>query len=482
MSRFRLSLLICAYAVGLLGGCAEKKSEQPDAIILHTGRLLGNINPAKAGKAVSLQHYPYLSAYVKKVRAEAAEQKIPVFLIDLGDSLGGSFASYALKGENMVQFFNDLEYDALCLGNLDGDVDPETIAALKAPVLSPFLDQQGEPAMPGTKLAVELAKEGVTLDLAANFYGLTKADDHPLRFPASFGPSEGRPVPVRDYTLMANGFRNKKAIKVLSWMKFEGAGPSETNFLKSLSKMGFDLILAHRIYGNDKKDAWTTNTLLESDPPASINILRSNSGFTVARVDLKRRGDSWHVIQQSITPMTANSVEADPEIVQQMGKFAPVITAADREVAILGAPWKAEDILELYLSALTEVPGADVAAYSLDSVRTGWAKGKLHTSQVFNSLPWRNDVVTVTLPREKLPELKDLGGLALIQRPDLPETVSLVTSRFFARLITQHPGLENVTVASAGPGLEFEFFVKFIQSHDSLEAAKSHEGWINAPD
>ncbi len=473
------STLVLA-GVLLSGGCRKVEHDQPDAIILHTGRLLGNINPEKMGKAVPLQHYPYLSAYVKKVRAEAAAQNVPVFLIDLGDSLGGSFASYALRGENMVGFFNTLGYDALCLGNLDGDVDPATIAALHAPVLTPFVDGEGKPAMPGSRLSAELEKSGVVLDLAANFYGLTNAAEHPLRFPTAFGPSQARPVAVRDYRKISAAFDKPGALKILSWMKFEDAGAAEKRFLGDLSKWGFNLILAHRIYGEGQKDVWTAASLQRSKPPVSINILRNNSGFTVARVDLKRNGRQWQVLRQSIVPMTANTVEADTEIIRQMDRFAPALARADHKVADLSQRWEPNDILPLYLSALTEIPGAHAVAYALDSVRTGWAPGELRTSQVFNALPWRNDIVTIALARSQLPALGKIAGLVLLTREDLPDPVSVVTSRFFAHLIQQQTGLEQAVITSTGPQLEFEHLVRFIQSRSPLKAATKQEGWSNA--
>lgn len=317
--RSRISAVLSASALLVLGcGCGKKTEEKADVIILHTGRLLGNVYPRNAASVSPLQYFPLLAGYVKQARSEAEANHSALFLFDLGDSLDGSFASHATGSRNMVEFFNALQYDALCLGNLDGSVDPAAIGKLDAPVLCPFLGADGKPAMPGTQVATTLRKSGQSLTLAANFYGDTAPEQYPLRFPTQFGPDQALVTPVRDYRQVLQSAKRQGNLKVLSWMKLESPGKPPSAFLDQLSKLGFDLIIAHRIYGGSEKGAWAGASFMDTKPPASVNILRSNLGFTLARVELKRSEEGWHVLRQSLVPLTSNSAPPDPEIVTRI--------------------------------------------------------------------------------------------------------------------------------------------------------------------
>ncbi len=467
---FVAALALCA----ALAGCGEKSPDKPDAIILHTGRLVGNVYPMGAGAAAPLQHYPYLAGYVKQVRAEAAAIGAPVFLFDLGDSLDGSFAGYATKGRNMVEYFNGLEYDAICLGNLDGNVRPEVIAQLRPTVLCPFTSESGEPALPGTQVAGTFTRGGVSITLASNFYGDTRPEEQPLRFPASFGAVKDRVVPVRDYSAVAG-----TGLRVMSWMKFEVGAADGGGFLERLHQLDFDLVLAHRVYEKDSKSAWAAPSHLETEPPASVNILRHNSGFTVARVDLRRDGKKWRVLRQSLQPMTSNTAPADTAIVQRIAQLSDAVQKADATITKLDHAWDEEEIFRLYLSALTHEPGAGAVAYSPSSIRSGWSQGTLRASQVFNSVPWKNDLVAVEMPASKLAALAALPGVRILRREGAPDPVRLVTSRFFATLFREQSGLDGLEIRSLGDRLEFEFFSDFLKSQTSLEEAKSHGGWVD---
>lgn len=60
---------------------------------------------------------------------------------------------------------------------------------------------------------------------------------------------------------------------------------------------GYDAILAHRISGNKEREAWQANGFVDWKPPVSLNILRNNGGFAMARLDLARSGSGWKVLR-----------------------------------------------------------------------------------------------------------------------------------------------------------------------------------------
>ncbi|MFQ3671946.1 MAG: hypothetical protein SNJ84_10880 [Verrucomicrobiia bacterium] len=201
-------------AVGmvLVVGCGPGAPEE-ELIVVHTGRIGGNIYPVAESRqpGTPLQHYPYLAGYIKAVRAEAEAKGVPVFVVDSGDSLTGSFASHVTGSRNVATFFNEMGYDAVALGNLDADVDPSVIGELKMPVLNPFADSIGRPAMEGTKFWTRLAKGGSAVNLFANFYGDMSVEKFPTRFPMWFGRDAGGVVPVRDYGALTEAARREGA-------------------------------------------------------------------------------------------------------------------------------------------------------------------------------------------------------------------------------------------------------------------------------
>ncbi|HEY5793169.1 MAG TPA: hypothetical protein VIS74_07710 [Chthoniobacterales bacterium] len=450
----------------ILAGCGRPPEETPDVTILQTGRIRGNAYPLTLKGISPLQHYPYLAGYVKKVRQEAQKNGAEVLLVDLGDSLEGSFASYATGGANMAAFFNALDYDAIVLGNLDNNVQPELLSQLKARVLNPFQDAAGQPATQGTQFAASLNKGGIPIYLLANFYGNVSEREFPERFPTWFGTTAAQVQPVRDYeaVLAALGPRAAGGLTLFSWMKFEPPGQPPQAFLDELTRLGVNAILAQRVYGGKMRDVWSDSGFHDWRPPVSENILRNNGGFVLARLDLKREGDSWRVLRQELLPMTANTAPADSEIVAAIGKFAGPIAKADRVLAELPAAVGEADILQAYAAALTRIPGTQAVIYSPESVRSEWPAGELRASEVFNSLPWTNPLVQLPLTPEQLQSVQKNSALRVWIEDAAPGApVTVTTSKYFATLLAAQLRLPAGALKETAEASEFAYFIRFLQ-------------------
>jgi hypothetical protein len=255
--------------------CSKRAADSPDVIVLQSGRIRGNVYPAELQNIAPLQHYAYLAGYVKKVRKKAARTGAKVVLVDLGDSLGGSFASHATGCENMVTYFNETGYDVVALGNLDNNIPAAALAKIKAKVLCPFAAPDGKPAAAGTQFAARADLHGLPIEVLANFYGDIPRASAPERFPTWFGTTGSSVEPVRDYTAIVQqlGPRPTGTLSLLTWMKFESPKNPPTVFLAQLEKLGIDAILAHRIYSGRERDAWSEKSFYDWKPPVSENIL-----------------------------------------------------------------------------------------------------------------------------------------------------------------------------------------------------------------
>ncbi len=437
-------------------------------IVLHTGRLRGNVYPAELQSISPLQHYQFLASYVKKVRAEAKATGAKVLLVDLGDSLQGSFASYATDSGNMVAFFNALDYDAIALSNLDNAVQPETLKQLKAAVLNPFANSDGQPATEGTKFGTKLTKEGLGVILMANFYGDTSSEAHPDRFPAWFGTTPSDVIPFRDYSGLSKEIGPKAAgdLALLTWMKFESPTDPPSKFLEEIKGVGIDATLAHRIYGRNQKDVWSESGLVDWSPPVSVNILRNNGGFALARLDLKKDGDAWKVLKHEILPMTANTADADQSILEEIGAFAKTIEQADTLIVNLPAAFDQDRILQTYMNALALIPGTEAVLYSGQSIRSDWSAGDLRASSVFNSLPWTTGIVQLTMTREQIAQAEKEIGLVSTLTPQAGEEgpLKVTTSDYFGRVIASRLGLESASLVPTNESSEFGFFVSALKN------------------
>jgi hypothetical protein len=471
-------------ALGLISGC--QRPDEANLIILHTGRLMGNAYPLSARKAAPLQYYPFLAGYVKKVRAEAAAHGQQVVLLDSGDSLCGSYAAHVTHSENMVTLFKALNYDAIFLGNLDAVVAPELIARLQPiPVLSPFVEvDQKNPILPGTTISHRLRKGNWDIDLVANFYGNTNAEEFPERFPAYYGRDPLRQVlPFRDYAaLLTNRPEPRPSLTLFNWFKFEPA-TVPPSWLQALAPSQIDVITAHRIYPSNVKETWGAGSYPDWPVIVSENILRQNRGFSVARLDVRiSPGQRPHLVRQELVQLTANTADPDQNIVGQLETFAPALTQADLTVGEIKQSYSKDEILMFYLNGLASVPGVNTVVYSPESIRGEWSPGILSASQVYESLPWDLPLISLELTSEQWQKLSSLKRLCVLEKKGaVTGSRRVATSLFFATLLRRELNLPPESLKLIPGASEFDFFVAYL-AKNSLSAKPSiPEGWSYRP-
>jgi hypothetical protein len=469
--------MVGALVVMAMLGCFRPGVETPDVIVLHSGRMRGNVYPLSLQNLAPLQHYQYLAGYVAAVRAEAAKTGTRVFLVDLGDSMTGSFAASVTNSANMVDFFNEVGYDAVVLSNLDFAVPRDVLAKLRAKVLNPFSGPDGQPAGAPTAFGAQFADDRHPITLLANFYGDASREDFPERFPTVFGGA--KVTPLRDYqkVIASLGPRPPNDLTMLTWMKFESPASQPEGFMNELRSVGVDVILAHRIYGGSMKDVWAASGYLPWSIPVSVNILRNNGGFALSRIDLKREGDGWKVLNHELLPMTANTAPPNENIVAAIEKFAGAIQAADRPLRPLDSDVPEHVVLATYLSALTTVPGAQAVLYSPESIRAGWSAGELRAGELYNSFPWSSGLVMVRLTRDQLAAAAGNSRVIVWSKGGTDDAVSVVTSRFFADLLQKQLGLGDDAVSPAGIASEFDYFANWLADNTNEVADQPPAGW-----
>jgi 2',3'-cyclic-nucleotide 2'-phosphodiesterase (5'-nucleotidase family) len=455
----------------ITAACGPRDTER--LIVLHTGRMFGNVYPQETRTIAPLQHYPYLASYVKQVRAEAAASGARVLLLDSGDSLGGSFASYATGSANVATLFNTLAYDAVFLGNLDANLDPRAIQQLRMPVLVPFVRPDGTAPLPDASPARAIDVSGLTVILAANFYGDTPASQYPQRFPMWFGPDYLPVEPVRTLLdwIPPLARSHPGAPILFHWMKFES--PAEVPALvHQLKDLGVTAILAHRIYNSDTRDTWNQRDYSAWPLPVSENILRQNGGFTVARLDLVRRSGAWTAQgPHRIIQLTANTAPPDPDIIAAINQFAPAIRQADRPLAQLPQALSETDFLPRYAALLGATTPCDAVLYAASSIRAPLPADTLTANRLYAALPWTAPLASLQLDAAQWDQAA--RGLHAWKRPDAPATGTLrvTTSLYTARLLQTQLALPADAVRILEGGTEFDHAARAIATHPELIGA-----------
>jgi hypothetical protein len=285
---------------------------------------------------------------------------------------------------------------------LDSDLSPEVLASLPPLRLNPFIGPRGEETYPGTSAVGILPinqKRRIPIYFLANFYGDTAVEEFPDRFPTSFGQVSSGAQPVRSYRSLMESWagRPANALTLFTWLKFEAPPEPPEAFLANLRGMEVDAILAQRVYGSRERDVWSEANFPGWEPPVLQNILRNNGGFTLARMDLRREGNSWKVLRRELIPMTANTAAPSQKAIELIERFAPQIEAADEVVRHLEAPVEELALLWAVLRSLTVLPGAEAVVYSPQSIRSPLQQGTLRASQLFNSVPWTTPLVSMEI-------------------------------------------------------------------------------------
>jgi hypothetical protein len=284
----------------------------------------------------------------------------------------------------------------------------------------------------------------------------------PGRFPASFAGVAGI-HPVRDYGPGESA--GADGLTLLTWMKLEVPASPPPGFLENLRAAGVQAIAAHRVYGADEREVWESSGFAAWNPPVSINILRNNGGFVLARLDLKRDGNGWRAIGQQLIPMTANSAPADPAIENEIARFAPAIAEKDIRILVLGQAMGSDAILRTCLAALATIPDSQAALYSREAVRADWPAGELRSSAVFNALPWTSPVVRITLAKADLERAAASLGLVVAIADGSADPLTVSTPAYFADQIAAR--LDGVRPSVVAPS-EFDWFVGRLTADPSL--------------
>jgi hypothetical protein len=179
----------------------------------------------------------------------------------------------------------------------------------------------------------------------------------------------------------------------------------------------------------------------------SQNFCSERGEDFVARIDLRQTLKGWRAERQQLVRMGGEVVHADNGIVEELLPLGQRLARLNRLVVTLSQPLDHAAIRELVGRALNRIePGAGWILPKEDQGAI-WGAGPLYLSDVFDVIPWDDEVVVLTGLR---PDFAELSQYYWIRPPG--GTNALITLRSIAVRLSrnQGPNGANARIKNAG--------------------------------
>jgi hypothetical protein len=442
---FRCSVALLGWVM-VLSGCGPR-SESVRLIILQTGCLHGNIYPVSLNHAAPRQSYQYISAYVSSVREEAAKTGAEVVLFDLGNSLCGSFASEILDSENVAAFFNKVGYDAIILGNQDIQLPMKSLNNVRVPMLNPFRLKRSDYPPAIRSDSIVLKKGRLEVRLFAVFCP-DQSSTWPLTA-ASIPPGVAAAgLPVIDQT--------GHALNVC--VALNGDFFRRPDLVNTLAQTGADVLSGEA--ADARRDANPPPDPAHPDTVLSQHFSSERGEDYVARIDLRQTVKGWRADRQQLIRMCGEVVHADKGVVEELLPLSQRLARSNRLVVTLNQSMDHSAIREFVGRVLDGIePGA---AWILPKEDQGaiWEAGPLYLSDIFDVIPWDDELVVLTGLRPPFSELSQYYWI----RP-VGEANSLITLRSIAVRLSRDQAVNGGSVRTRFTGTKVYEAVVALLSH-----------------
>jgi 5'-nucleotidase/UDP-sugar diphosphatase len=375
---FFLSRRLVAAALLL---CCSGYAEIRSLTILHTNDLHARISP------LDNHHggFAYLAAVLRKERAGCTD----CILLNAGDLVQGSPVSTIFHGLPVYELGNLLGFDAATLGNHEFDYAwPQArkfLATAKYPIVTANVENaKGEEfTKPYVILKVNGLRVAVIGAMTDSLKTLTTpklmADWHTLPVVAT----------ARKYARELKG--RSDLIVLLGHL----TGDEETAFLKSAPEIPV-LVTGHVHRGIEEAMTQDGRVLVR------VKGYGEEVGRLELKVDTEKKAPvswTWKRI-----PVDATQIEPDAEVARGVKHWEDAVTArVDTPLATSRKAFTKIEVKALIERALREETGADFAHMNLGGVRDVIPKGQLLKRNIWDIMPFDNEVVIGKFKGRDLP-------------------------------------------------------------------------------
>lgn len=373
MNRLWLPPSLFLFGLAALTAAApqDPPARPPKIVILHTNDLHGQVYPVRDRGGLAA-----LAAKLKKLRAEETAAGARVFLVDCGDFFQGTPEGDLTEGRLIVDAFNEIGYDVLCVGNHDFDLGPPALAALA---------KRAKFAMLGSNVRglPELKERVVFEEAKIEFVGLVSSD---------------MPVLTTEKARVGLEFPLEKDVlaRLLPASRFRTVVLSHCGHEREKELAGSHAVTAWIGGHSHRRMQETVGTTFYSQAGAR--------GETIGVVEIGERTKGRF---ESVSPkdgedprvkalIAGYAPEIDRVMDERIGELAQEVTRDGRGSSLLGN-WLCD--------LMREATKTQIAFHNRTGIRADLPRGPVRLRELYQVSPFKNTLVTMRLKGSDLLEL-----------------------------------------------------------------------------
>ncbi len=375
-----------------------------------SGILQGNIVSYKASgepyRGMMVGGMPFLVSKISELRKKADKSRSAFYLLDCGDNFPGTAHSYYSQCRAVVDTMNLMGVSAMLLGNREFDYGFEVLKARAADANFPILaanvrNKNNGEAFEEFKdsLIFEVNKKGFKIGVL----GITPPEtltDSTIKNVSELAMSgETETVELFMKKAAAQGVDFTVALTQLDFEK-------DTALLALLVKSGFNLVI-----GLDFTNQMSGVKKMGDTMVVALNGFAKGAQLTRAEILFDSETYKPFDYCAEIVPVIVNQIEADGGCAKIVSDYLRKLDAIMNQViavseVYLKRPFNEEtNFGNLIADYMLKAASAEVALQNAGSFRADIEAGDVTVGDVYNALPFDNDIVLLEVSGEVLYEV-----------------------------------------------------------------------------
>ncbi len=365
------------------------------------------------------------ASYIKKVRELSNGSTRDNFLFDAGDFFQGRPIGSLTNGTSVIDYMNKIGYDAMTLGNHEYDISEDKIVATlknaKFPIISSNIVKKGtENLVDYVRPYIIVKKMGVKIGII----GLTTTDTKLMSFPENIKNIDflNEKLALQKYVPILRNVEKVDIVIVLmhAGVPYDADKDYEARYGKNAIPQkrywGYDAQeLAHEVPGIDVAFGGHIHKGLAKpwvDPLNHTLVFTnyaygSNIGHVILKIDPKSKTISGYdtpLKDNALITLFEDTYIPDPEIDKSITELQAVVEKGMDDVIGESNVFLSKNSVDAQNSignftvdAMREEVDADFAFINLGGVRAEIPMGFITYRQIFNVMPFDNQVVTMVI-------------------------------------------------------------------------------------
>ena len=392
----RLNTVICCFFLFFLS--ITFVNGQPAEIrILHVNDFHGFAEPYKPlGSELLFGGIPYLAAKANELRKGK-----PSLLFSAGDMIQGNNWANLFQGESVMEWMNEMRFDAMVLGNHEFDFGQEVLRKRISEARFPILGANVK-GVEGLKPYVIKELKGIRVALI----GVVTED-----------------VPLSTHPRNVAGLKFTSPTETVE--KYIGALKNKVDVVIVLSHIGFpaDRVLAEKVKGIDVIVGGHSHTKITKPVKFGNTIIVQawEHGKALGVVDLTIKDGKVIRSEGRLLEIKPEKGKEDKATLVIVKKYKERVDAVlnerigETEVDLDGenVRKKETNLGDFIADMMRRASGADITLINGGGIRTSIKKGEVRVKDVYAALPFDNYIVAIKLTGKQIREALEHGVSAV---------------------------------------------------------------------